>query len=69
MLIDFIEQQKKAEGHISILDDQLKTIAERFAQIVDDKSIRITIAKEEAMQACVEALAETLKQIEGSDKR
>ncbi len=32
-------------------------------------TIRITIAKEEAMEACVEALAQTLKQIENADER
>lgn len=38
MLIDFMEQQKKAEDHISVSNDQLKTVAELFAQIVDAKS-------------------------------
>lgn len=38
MLIDFMEQRKKAEDQISIPNDQLKTAAELFAQIVDAKS-------------------------------
>lgn len=38
MLIDFIEQRKKAQEHIFISNDQLKTVAELFAQIVDAKS-------------------------------